>query len=149
MSDRRARLEALASKRKNTSEQAPAAKRSKGTDRPSTQKAPAKRTRKAPKPKEILSDEEDEEEDSDEDEEESDEEEEKPRASKSKPTQHRKVQKKATKESDGEASEEDKDAISEEELQAIDTSAIIKGGRRTRGKKIDYKQFGADPEDED
>ncbi|CAG8566842.1 1231_t:CDS:2 [Ambispora leptoticha] len=37
----------------------------------------------------------------------------------------------------------------QEELQALDTSLIIKSGRRTRGKKIDYKQFGPDPVDLD
>lgn len=37
----------------------------------------------------------------------------------------------------------------EDELETLDTSLIIAGGRRTRGKKIDYKQFGADPEDEE
>lgn len=39
--------------------------------------------------------------------------------------------------------------ITEGELETLDTSLIIPGGRRTRGKKIDYKQFGADPEDDD
>lgn len=39
--------------------------------------------------------------------------------------------------------------ITEDELETLDTSLIIPGGRRTRGKKIDYKQFGADPEDDD
>lgn len=38
---------------------------------------------------------------------------------------------------------------SEGELEALDTSNIIEGGRRTRGRKIDFKQFGADPEDEE
>jgi hypothetical protein len=37
----------------------------------------------------------------------------------------------------------------EDELQVLDTKLIIPGGRRTRGKKIDYKQFGADPEDDE
>lgn len=37
----------------------------------------------------------------------------------------------------------------EDELDLLDTKLIIPGGRRTRGKKIDYKQFGADPEDEE
>lgn len=37
----------------------------------------------------------------------------------------------------------------EDELEVLDTKLIIPGGRRTRGKKIDYKQFGADPEDEE
>lgn len=37
----------------------------------------------------------------------------------------------------------------EDELEFLDTSLIIPTGRRTRGKKIDYKQFGADPEDEE
>jgi Histone chaperone domain CHZ len=36
----------------------------------------------------------------------------------------------------------------EEELDFLDKSVIISSGRRTRGKKIDYTQFGAD-EDED
>ncbi|RUS23171.1 hypothetical protein BC937DRAFT_91756 [Endogone sp. FLAS-F59071] len=31
---------------------------------------------------------------------------------------------------------------------ALDTTNIISTGRRTRGKKIDYTQFGADPDDE-
>jgi hypothetical protein len=39
--------------------------------------------------------------------------------------------------------------ITEDELELLDTKLIIPGGRRTRGKKIDYKQFGADPEDEE
>jgi hypothetical protein len=37
----------------------------------------------------------------------------------------------------------------ESELEVLDTSLIISSGRRTRGNKIDYKQFGADPEDEE
>lgn len=39
--------------------------------------------------------------------------------------------------------------FSESELEALDTSNIIEGGRRTRGRKIDFKQFGADPEDDE
>jgi hypothetical protein len=35
-------------------------------------------------------------------------------------------------------------------LEALDTSLIMNTGRRTRGKKIDYTQFGADtPADEE
>jgi hypothetical protein len=34
-------------------------------------------------------------------------------------------------------------------LEQLDSSLIIKGGRRTRGNKIDYTQFGADPVDEE
>ena len=37
----------------------------------------------------------------------------------------------------------------EDELEALDTSVIIPGGRRTRGRKIDYRQFGQDPVDEE
>ncbi|KAG2229594.1 hypothetical protein INT48_001905 [Thamnidium elegans] len=56
---------------------------------------------------------------------------------------------KKTQGSDDEGSDEGKDGISEDELQVLDTKLIIPGGRRTRGKKIDYKQFGADPEGEE
>jgi len=38
--------------------------------------------------------------------------------------------------------------LTEDELDFLDKSVIISTGRRTRGKKIDYTQFGAD-EDED
>ncbi|ORZ16431.1 hypothetical protein BCR42DRAFT_35936 [Absidia repens] len=38
----------------------------------------------------------------------------------------------------------------DDELEALDTSLIMNTGRRTRGKKIDYTQFGADtPADEE
>ncbi|CAG8574995.1 3324_t:CDS:2 [Ambispora gerdemannii] len=55
--------------------------------------------------------------------------------------------KKKRKNDSDEYSESDNDL--REELQGLDTSLIIKGGRRTRGNKIDYKQFGPDPESED
>jgi len=37
----------------------------------------------------------------------------------------------------------------ENELDFLDTKNIISGGRRTRGKKVDYSQFGPDDSDED
>ncbi|KAI8341266.1 hypothetical protein BC941DRAFT_416349 [Chlamydoabsidia padenii] len=47
-------------------------------------------------------------------------------------------------------SDNEDDGISDGELEALDTSLIINTGRRTRGKKIDYTQFGADtPADEE
>lgn len=42
----------------------------------------------------------------------------------------------------------DHEYLTDDELEFLDKSVIINTGRRTRGKKIDYTQFGAD-EDED
>ncbi|OUM68027.1 hypothetical protein PIROE2DRAFT_4308, partial [Piromyces sp. E2] len=46
-------------------------------------------------------------------------------------------------------SENEEDESLENELDFLDTKNIISGGRRTRGKKVDYSQFGPDGSDED
>ena len=37
----------------------------------------------------------------------------------------------------------------EDEAAALDKSNIIQGGRRTRGKRIDYSQFGPDKDEDE
>ncbi|CEP08093.1 hypothetical protein [Parasitella parasitica] len=157
MSDRRSKLLALANKRKHaedlsSDDEKPAKKVSKKRD-----VASKKRQQKISSSDEE-SDEEDEEEESQEESEEednsSDEEVVKPKKSSNKgssssSSSRRPKPKSSKKNSDDDASDNDKSDISESELEVLDTSLIISGGRRTRGKKIDYKQFGADPEDED
>ncbi len=37
----------------------------------------------------------------------------------------------------------------DDEAAALDKTNIIPGGRRTRGKRIDYSQFGPDKDEDD
>ncbi|KAI8365674.1 hypothetical protein EDC96DRAFT_509487 [Choanephora cucurbitarum] len=137
MSDRRSKLEALAGKRKSADSQD-----NEGIKKNTVKKSKSNSSRSVKKP--VYSDEEEDEEEEESDV--SDEEEEKVVA---KPKKRPIEKKKKRKTSDDDASDEDKSDVSETELETLDTSLIIPGGRRTRGKKIDYKQFGADPEDEE
>lgn len=67
------------------------------------------------------------------------------------------IQLQPTEETEGETSEDeemDEDGEEEDELAEIDSSNIIQGGRRTRGKKIDFaaaakEQPAADEDSED
>ncbi|KAI9311395.1 hypothetical protein BX666DRAFT_1881803 [Dichotomocladium elegans] len=188
MSDRRARLEALAQKRRNE-DTSPSrgnkktklsAERS-SASKPQVSKKPSASKKHASKDKFIVDSDEEEEEDEDEDEDEESEpvtsacarnmdnashkkkllqdysEDEKPRKKSSSSANDRKKakvpakkrgSKKNSDDEDEGSSAEDKSDISDNELEGLDTSDIIPGGRRTRGKKIDYRQFGPDPEDD-
>ncbi|KAJ3414855.1 hypothetical protein HDV05_005919 [Chytridiales sp. JEL 0842] len=65
----------------------------------------------------------------------------------------KKVEKKKSKKKKGSDDSDDDLSVEDESdddlLNEIDTSQIITSGRRTRGKKIDYTQFGPDDEDDE
>lgn len=75
----------------------------------------------------------------------------KPLSDHKKKDKHKKKKRSSDSESDNDSDANGgEDVDTEDELEGLDPSAIISTGRRTRGKRIDYKQFGLDkPEDEE
>ncbi|KNC99690.1 uncharacterized protein SPPG_05070 [Spizellomyces punctatus DAOM BR117] len=60
-----------------------------------------------------------------------------------------KKKKKADNDDEGDVGNDESDDDLGAEMDFLDTSNIIQGGRRTRGKKIDYTQFGPDDEEDE
>ncbi|KAL1924285.1 uncharacterized protein VTP21DRAFT_7320 [Calcarisporiella thermophila] len=169
MSDRKRKLAELAAKRKVQLEdqEKPQPKKAEVKKTKPVEKVPAKREPESPPRRrgsgrldeyeddgfivgdDEVEEEEGEQEDEDVSEEEEEEEEErrpKKKDVKAKGKQPEKKKKKKN-ESEDEPSESEDDI--DNELEGLDTSNIITGSRRTRGKKIDFSRFGPDPDDED